>query len=823
MFRSRGQGPPYVTSPCTTCSHFVPPFTPMDNPSNWRRRPLPSLGLRVAAAALLLLSPAAVTPAASHEGHDTGVHSNYLVIVDSRYEYDKTVHKNISSWHASLLASVCDMAKEALEKDPSAMSRLIYSYRNVVNGFAARLTPQEVEVMSKKDWFERVLPEQTYKLLTTRTPEMLGLMGGGLRDGGLWNTSNMGEGVIIGVLDDGISAGHPSFHDAGMPPPPPKWKGRCDFNKTVCNNKLIGARSFFESAKWKWKGLDDPVLPINEGQHGTHTSSTAAGAFVGDTSVFGNGLGTATGMAPRAHIALYQVCYVEKGCDRDDILAAVDDAIEDGVDILSLSLGHEDAIDFADDPVSLGGYTAILNGVFICAAAGNTGPSPGTLVNEAPWLLTVGAGTTDRRFAATVKLGDGMELDGESLNDPNTTNVSEPRPLVRDMGGGTCASESVLVAQKITGKIIICDAGGMPSTAKAKMVLRAGAVGMIAVSSPPFGPVVIPRPHALPTVQVPFTVGNRIKSYVQTTKDATASFTFKGTTLNTPQSPTVAPFSSRGPNRRSRGILKPDIIGPGVNIIAGVPRIEDIELPAGARMPVFDIKSGTSMSAPHISGIAALIKHAHPTWSPAAIKSALMTTAEATDNERKPISDVDGRPASYFALGAGHVNPQKAMDPGLIYNMTAPDYVPYLCGLNYTDKQVSTIIYPEPAVECAKSPRLEENDLNYPSITAILDQPPYAVLANRSVTNVGAASATYVAEVDVPATLKVEVNPPKLTFSAPDEVQRYGVNIMTANGEMPTTPVEGQLRWVSGKYVVRSPILVLPAGKAPPAAATRQP
>ncbi|AQK45713.1 subtilisin-like protease 1 [Zea mays] len=792
----------------------------MDNPIHTRFT-LPCLGLRAAAAVLLLLlllSPAAITPVASHNDH--GEHKNYLVIVRSRYEYDKNVHKNVSSWHASLLSSVCDTAKEVLEADPTAISRLIYSYRTVVNGFAARMTPEELDKMSKMEWFDRALPEQTFHLLTTRTPHMLGLMGG-RRHGGLWNTSNMGEGVIIGILDDGIYAGHPSFDGAGMQPPPAKWKGRCDFNKTVCNNKLIGARSYFESAKWKWKGLRDPVLPIAEGQHGTHTSSTAAGAFVPNASVFGNGLGTAAGMAPRAHIAFYQVCYEDKGCDRDDILAAVDDAIGDGVDILSLSLGHEDAIDFSDDPVSLAGYTAILNGVFICAAAGNTGPSPSTLVNEAPWLLTVGASTTDRRFLASVKLGDNVQIDGESLNDPNTT-MGDLVPLVRDVSDGLCVNGNVLKAQNVSGKIIICEAGGDVSTAKAKMLKGIGVVGMIVVTPELFGPVIIPRPHAIPTVQVSNAAGQKIKAYIHKARGPTATFVFKGAAFNTPRSPMVAPFSSRGPNRRSRGILKPDIIGPGVNIIAGVPSIEDVDLLRNAEVPRFDIKSGTSMAAPHLSGIAALIKHAHPTWSPAVIKSALMTTAEPNDNLRKPIQDVNGRPANLVAIGAGHVNPKKAMDPGLVYNMTAMGYVPYLCGLNYTDDKVSTIIYPEPPVSCAKLSRLEQDDLNYPSITVILNQPPFTAKANRSVTNVGAASSTYTVEVNVPASVTVEVNPPKLTFKALEEVLNYSVTIKSANGQALTGPVEGELKWLSGKYVVRSPILVTnESGPSP--AETRKP
>ncbi|KAF7017820.1 hypothetical protein CFC21_031187 [Triticum aestivum] len=767
----------------------------------------PRLALRVASALLFLC--VAATPAASHgpHGHDTGVHKNFLIIVRSPYEYDTKLYKNTSSWHASLLGEVCDMAKEAMENDPSSVTRLLYSYRNVVNGFSARLTVEELEEMKKKDWFYKAYPEKTYHLMTTHTPKMLGLMGEDRAGEGVWNTSNMGEGIIIGVLDDGIYAGHPSFDGEGMKPPPKKWTGRCDFNNTVCNNKLIGARSFFESAKWKWKGVDDPVLPINEGQHGTHTSSTAAGAFVPDANISGLAVGTAVGMAPRAHIAFYQVCFETKGCDRDDILAAVDDAIEDGVDVLSMSLGGNPDADFSEDPVSLGGYTAALNGVFVSTAAGNIGPNPATVANGAPWLLTVGASTTDRRFAATVKLGSGDELDGESLNEVKDYG-KELRPLARDVGDGKCTSDTVLSAENVTGKIVICEAGVTPSTTKAKMVEKAGGFGMIVVTPEVFGPVIIPRPHVVPTVQVPYKVGQKLKAYVQSEKEATANFILKGTSFDTPRSPMMAPFSARGPNLQSRGILKPDIIGPGVNILAGVPGIADLVLPPKAEMPKFDVKSGTSMSCPHLAGVAALMKNAHPTWSPAAIKSALMTTTETTDNEKKPFLDVDGTQATYFATGAGHVNPKKAMDPGLVYNLSASDYVPYLCGLNYTDQQVNSIIHPEPAVDCNKITKIAEKDLNYPSITIIVDKADTAVSATRAVTNVGVASSTYEMEVEVPKSVTVEVTPTKLEFKELDEVLNYTVSVKAA--AVPEGAIEGQLKWVSSKHIVRSPILILP-------------
>ncbi|PVH66760.1 hypothetical protein PAHAL_1G339300 [Panicum hallii] len=772
----------------------------MDPPNPTRLAAL--LSLRVA---VFLLASLLASPAAAHNDH--GLHRNYLIIVRTPYEYDRDLFKDVSSWHASLLASVCDMAEEELDKDPSAMARLIYSYRHVVNGFAARLTDEEVRAMESRDWFVKAIPEKTYRLMTTHTPQMLGLTGKAFH-GGLWGKSNMGEGIIIGVLDDGIRPGHPSFDATGMKPPPAKWKGRCDFNSSVCNNKLIGARSFYESAKWKWQGIDDPVLPVSEGSHGTHTSSTAAGAFVPGANVMGNGLGTASGMAPRAHIALYQVCFEDKGCDRDDILAALDDAVEEGVDVLSLSLGDDEAGDFAYDPIALGGYTAIMKGVFVSAAGGNMGPQHATVANEAPWLLTVAAATTDRRFVVSVKLGNGVELDGESLFQPKDF-LSMQRPLVRDLSDGTCSDEKVLTPQNVGGKIVVCDAGGNFTALEMGAALReAGAAGMVVINIQEFGSVIQPKAHALPASQVPYSVGQKIRAYMNSTDDATGELIFKGTVLGNRDSPVVAAFSSRGPSKQNQGILKPDITGPGVNIIAGVPRPAGLMTPPNPLAANFDILSGTSMATPHLSGIAAVIKKAHPTWSPAAIKSALITTADTTDHRRKPIAAHDGYPANLLTLGAGFVNPMKALRPGLVYNLSAADYVPYLCGLRYSDHEINSIIHPLPPVSCAQMPPVAQKDLNYPSITAFLDQAPYVVTVSREVTNVGRARSVYVAQVEVPSLLSVTVTPDTLRFTKVNEAKRFTVTIRPAGARKEKGIAEGQLKWVSHKNVVRTPILV---------------
>uniref|UniRef100_A0ACD5Z3T9 Uncharacterized protein n=1 Tax=Avena sativa TaxID=4498 RepID=A0ACD5Z3T9_AVESA len=740
--------------------------------------------------------------------HDTGVHKNYLIIVRRPYEYDHKLYKDVSSWHASLLASVCDQAKEELEADPANAPRLIYSYRNVVNGFSARLTPDEIEKMSKTDWFVKAVPEKTYQLMTTHTPRMLGLTGP-IFPAGVWNRSNMGEGIIIGVLDGGITPGHPSFDGTGMPPPPAKWKGRCDFNSSVCNNKLIGARSFFESARWKWKGVDDPVLPIDDSAHGTHTSSTAAGAFVPGANAMGSGFGTAAGMAPRAHLAFYQVCFVNKGCDRDDILAAIDDALDDGVDVLSLSIGDDNAGDFAADPVALGGYSGIMRGIFVCTSAGNNGPIAGTVANEAPWLLTVGAATTDRRCLADVKLGNGLEIGGESYYQPKTY-VSVLRPLVRDTGANaTCSDKSVLTSEHVRGKVVLCYTGGnLTNLEKGSILHDAGAAAVIIVYPELAGSVIAPKAHALPAAQIEYKSAEKIEAYMNSTQNPTARLIFRGTVFGNHRSPAVPSFSSRGPSRQNPGILKPDISGPGVNIIAGVPMPDGLAQPPNELAYKFDIMSGTSMSTPHLSGIAALIKKAHPTWSPAAIKSAMMTTTDTRDRRRMPMLDYDGAPANMYALGAGFINPTRAMDPGLVYNLSAHDYIPYLCGLGYSDHEMNSIIHPAPPMTCRELPVVYQKDLNYPSITVILDKQPYAVNVSRAVTNVGNAKAVYVAFAEAPATVSVTVTPNRLSFTEVNQVQTFTVTIASKKGKLKKRITEGQLKWVSLKHVVRSPIIV---------------
>ncbi|KAK2372213.1 subtilisin protease [Trifolium repens] len=672
--------------------------------------------------------------------------------------------------------------------------RMVFTYRNVAFGFAVKLTPEEAKSLQEKDEIVSARPERTLSLHTTHTPTFLGLKQGQ----GLWSDDNLGKGVIIGLIDTGIYPFHPSFNDEGMPPPPSKWKGHCEFTGgTTCNNKLIGARNLVKGA------IQEP--PFEDIFHGTHTSAEAAGRFIEDASVFGNAKGVAAGMAPHAHIAMYKVCNDKLGCPESAILAAMDIAIEDGVDVLSLSLGLG-SLSFYEDPIAIGAFAATQNGVFVSCSAANAGPGYSTLSNEAPWILTVGASTIDRKIVASAKLGNGDEFEGETLFQPKDFS-QQLFPLVyagsygdKTQNQSWCLPGS-LKNIDLSGKIVLCDIGGhVTSDVKGQEVLNANGVGMILANPVELGFTTYVLADVLPAVEVSYAAGLTIKDYINLTHNPTATILFKGTVIGDSLAPSVASFSSRGPSQESAGILKPDIIGPGVNILAAWAVSVDNKLPP------YNIISGTSMSCPHLSGIAALIKSSHPDWSPAAIKSAIMTTANTLNLGGNPITDERHLPADVFATGAGHVNPVKANDPGLIYDIQPEDYVPYLCGLGYSDKEIEVIV--QWKVNCSDVKSIPGAQLNYPSFSILLGSE--SQLYTRTLTNVGPVNATYRVELEVPLALDMSVNPSVISFSEINEKISYSVDFLPQAKENQGIHIfaHGSLTWRSDKHAVRVPISV---------------
>ncbi|XVE55793.1 hypothetical protein DITRI_Ditri03aG0185700 [Diplodiscus trichospermus] len=713
-----------------------------------------------------------------------------------------------SMWFDSSLKSVSDSAS------------MLYTYKNVVHGYSTRLTAKEAESLGKQRGILSVLPEVRYELHTTRTPEFLGLG----KSSALFPTSDSMSEVIVGILDTGVWPELKSFQDSDLGPVPSRWKGNCEggknFSSSICNRKLIGAKFFSKGYEAAFGDIDESTeskSPRDDDGHGSHTATTAAGSLVPNADLLGYASGTARGMASHARVAIYKVCWLG-GCFGSDIAAAMDAAVADGVNVMSISIGGG-LSEYDIDTVAIGAFAATAHGIFVSCSAGNGGPSPSILSNVAPWITTVGAGTLDRDFPASITLGNGGKYSGVTLY--NGKQLSGSRvPLV--YGGnasnsdeGSLCMDGSLISRKVSGKIVVCDRGGNARARKGVVVKAAGGIGMILANTDTYGEELLADSHLLPAAAVGQKTGDAIKNYIASDRNPTAIIGPGTTNLGVQPSPVVATFSSRGPNPVTPAILKPDIIAPGVNILAGwTGAVGPTGLESDHRQVNFNIISGTSMSCPHVSGIAALLKAAHPDWSPAAIKSALMTTAYTACKNGEKIKDVaTGGPATPFDYGAGHVDPVAALDPGLVYDATVDDYLGFLCALNYTRNQIKTITHRD--FTCQTNKKYSLGDFNYPSFSVPLETASSkeggagassTIKYTRTVTNVGGARATYkVTLYSQTQAMKFTVVPATLSFSAQYEKKSYTVTFTASSMPSGTTSF-ARLEWSDGKHIVGSPI-----------------
>ncbi|XP_076924694.1 subtilisin-like protease SBT5.3 [Bidens hawaiensis] len=699
-----------------------------------------------------------------------------------------------------------------------AKDAIFYSYTRHINGFAAILEDEEAAQIAKQPGVVSVFLNKGRKLHTTRSWDFMGLEDNGLISSrSIWKKARFGENTIIGNLDTGVWPESKSFSDEGMGPVPSKWKGVCQNGADAsfrCNRKLIGARYFN-------KGYASMVGPLNstfdtprdhEG-HGSHTLSTAGGNFVPGASVFGYGNGTAKGGSPHARVAAYKVCFPPVNgneCFDADILAAFDMAIHDGVDVLSVSLGG-DAVPFFNDSVAIGSFHAVKHGIVVVCSAGNSGPGDGTVSNVATWQITVGASTMDRQFPSFAVLGNEMRFQGESLSIkalpknkffPVISSVEAKSTNADAMDAQLCKAGS-LDPKIAKGKILVCLRGDNARVDKGQEAALAGAVGMILANNDASGNEIIADPHVLPATHITYSDGLAVYHYLNSTKNPLAYITHPSTQLDTKPAPFMAAFSSKGPNTITPQILKPDITAPGVSIIAAYtesqgPTNQDFD----KRRVQYNCVSGTSMSCPHVSGIAGLLKTLHPDWSPAAIRSAIMTTARTRDNEAKPMTNASHVKATPFSYGAGHVQPNRAMDPGLVYDLTTTDYLDFLCALGYTKSQIEK--FSETPYACP-SKNISLINFNYPSIT--VDNLNGSVTVTRTVKNVG-LPATYTSRVFQPAGVSVRVQPKSLKFKKIGEEKMFKVSFKAKKSSAVGDYVFGQLRWSDGKHNVRSPIVV---------------
>ncbi|XP_008787169.2 subtilisin-like protease 4 [Phoenix dactylifera] len=720
----------------------------------------------------------------------------YIVHVERPESWEFLSSEDLESWHKSFLPNT------TLD---SGKPRLIYSYRDVISGFAARLTPQEVKAMEAKKGFLYAYPDQVHPLATTYTHKFLGLSNW---TSGIWSNTFFGEGIVIGVLDTGILPRHPSFHDRGMPPKPVKWNGTCaPLSRVTCNRKIIGAVAFNA-------GFSGSVIDTNG--HGTHVAGTAAGNFVDDASVLGMAKGTAAGMAPKAHLAIYKVCF-QNGCAHSDSLKAIEQAIQDGVDVLSMSIGGNRTSKFYIDGIVHGSLLALSHGISAVAAAGNYGPTESTLSHDAPWVLTIGASSTDRRIRATVRLGDGTELDGESAYQPSSFNASGPWPIVfpgeyGDPNKMFCLKNS-LDNIDVRGKIVLCWESFITGVEKGKVVYDAGGAAMILGNVPEQGYTISADPHVLPVSHLSFMDATVFRDYYYSGSKSkrftpNATIIFKDTVFGYRPSPGVASFSSRGPATMNGGILKPDVLSPGVNILAAWP-FDVGPNPSHLATKTFNFESGTSMATPHVSGIVALIKSKHRNWPPAYIQSAIITSALDLDLDGNLVVDENSnQTATIFATGAGQVNPAGALDPGLVYGVDPNDYVGYACGLGYSDVEV-TILFHQ-LIRCSTVQTINASSLNYPSIMVSLPRnSQQAVSVQRTVTNVGDANSVYRARITEPAGVRVYLSTYQLRFKRQFQEKSFQVTLsISSSGPGKNSTARGKLEWVSNKRVVKSPIAI---------------
>ncbi|KAL0784956.1 hypothetical protein Bca101_001201 [Brassica carinata] len=475
-------------------------------------------------------------------------------------------------------------------------------------------------------------------------------------------------------------------------------------------SKLIGARDYTSEGARDTEG------------HGTHTASTAAGNAVADTSFFGIGNGTVRGGVPASRIAAYKVCNLA-GCSTEALLSAFDDAIADGVDIVTISIGDIGASKFVDDPIAIGAFHAMTKGILTVAAA---------------------ASTTNRGFFTQVVLGNGKTLVGKAVNAFDMKGQKNPLVYGKSALSFVCNTEyaescepQCLRESLVKGKVLVCSSRDTVGAVESKKTMNL--------------------------------------SYIEST-DSPQATVLRTEAIFNQTSPVIGSFSSRGPNTIAVDILKPDITAPGVDILAAYSPVGELS-DQDTRHVDYTVLSGTSMSCPHVAGVAAYVKSFYPKWSPSMIQSAIMTTA--------------------------------ALDPGLVYELGKEDHIAFLCSLNYTSDTLK-IISGE-TVSCSKENKPLQKNLNYPSMSARLSgsDNSFTVSFNRTVTNVGTPNSTYTSKVVAGhgSKLTIMVTPSVLSFKTVNEKQSFKVTV-TGSDLSSKLPSSANLIWSDGRHNVRSPIVV---------------
>ncbi|XP_047259867.1 CO(2)-response secreted protease [Capsicum annuum] len=709
---------------------------------------------------------------------------------------------------------------------PRRENAVVHSYRHSFSGFTARLTDAEAQALAQHPGVVSVFPDPVFQLHTTRSWDFLRDQYNLLYDipysSGSNSTSSNGADTIIGIFDNGIWPESESFNDKGIGPVPSRWKGTCtrgyDFKPSSCNRKLIGARFYDEP------GVENPPYvgtPRDHDGHGTHVAAIAAGSPVADASYYGLAGGTAKGGSPGSRIAVYRVCTPNTGCSGSAIMKAFDDAIADGVDIINLSFGQPAGteFEFSRNPIAIGAFHAVEKGIFVVASAGNDGPAPESVVNVAPWMFTVGATTIDRNIETHIPLGGNKLIKGGGIGFSNlkkspvypladSVSVKLDSEFVFDGPASDCEQDT-LDERKVRGKIIVCDHLDDDISIETRLneVKKKGGIGFI-LSMPDDELITAPKMGSFPGAVITQGDGIKIRAYINSTRNPVATILPTVSVDKFKPAPAMAFFSSRGPTYNTRNLLKPDIAAPGTAILAAW-RTDDAEVTrSGQKPPLFNIESGTSLACPHVSAIVATLKSRNPSWSPSAIRSAIMTTAFQQSNLKSPM--LDSLYGEYLAtphdFGAGVATMYGPLKPGLVYETEITDYLQFLCSTGYNTSTIKLILKTLPNnFSCrANSSDDSVSNMNYPSIAVSLSKERETKKVTRTLTRIGDEESLYTATITTPDALRVRVSPNKLRFTSKTKKLSYQVSFKAMSRER---EFFGSITWSNGKNKVRSPFV----------------
>jgi predicted RNA-binding Zn ribbon-like protein len=549
-------------------------------------------------------------------------------------------------------------------------------YTTAYGGVSATVPANAIEALLQtpgvaavqRDTLEQPLDDNTSFLGATAVWPQLG------------GRDNAGSNVVVGVLDTGVWPEHPMLQPGSLAAPAGGLKG-CQFGDGTdathlgapfaCNNKLIGAYAFTAGymanvgagSKEFCNNTTHKCSPRDSEGHGTHTMTTAAGTCVDHAVLYGVDRGPVCGIAPGAHVIEYRVC-LKSGCFSSDSVGAVNQAISDGVNVINFSISG--GANPYTDPVELAFLDATNAGISVNASAGNSGPGAATAAHGGPWVTTVGASTGPRFFTSTLHLSSSDGATYEKSGVTLTNGISTPTAVVlaQNIPGEDALCQTKLAAgSAASGKIVLCQRGSNARIDKGYNVFSGGAVGMVLYN--PITQDVETDNHWLPSVHLDGP-NTDLLAFVGGHPNVVASWAQGVPTTTTAD--VMAAFSSRGPDG---DFIKPDVTAPGVQVLAGMtPQPDDSTPTNGPSGNLYQAIAGTSMSSPHAAGVSALVKAAHPDWTPEEIKSALMTSSA------QGVVKEDGTtPADPFDAGAGSIRADRAINPTLVFDETYAHFV----------------------------------------------------------------------------------------------------------------------------------------------------